>query len=284
MSPTTVFRILHLSDTHASATGRDSNGVETLEGLRRLLDACRPDRLDLVVVTGDITDDGSVDGAVAVRDIVRAFATAHGAAAVFLPGNEDTPGSFAQVFGTGHFDAYGASSGVTSSEDGECAAVSNLDGLRVVSLDSTVPGSMFGRVSAGQLAWLASVLANRAPRGTVVALHHPPLVVPDSGFLSSVGLRNRDELASVLADRGVRAILCGHFHAQVSGVLGSIPVWVTPGVASQIDLAAPKDTLRFLSGAGASIVCLSPNDVTFHVIHDEGLQRGRVLREVDLRA
>src|SRR3546814_17269213 len=51
----------------------------------------------------------------------------------------------------------------------------DLGGLRLVALDSTVPGWHHGDVDAAQLAWLRGVLAEPAPLGTLLALHHPPL-------------------------------------------------------------------------------------------------------------
>ena len=51
----------------------------------------------------------------------------------------------------------------------------DLDGLRLVALDSTVPGWHHGDLDAAQLAWLGEVLSTPAPLGTILALHHPPL-------------------------------------------------------------------------------------------------------------
>ena len=56
-------RILHLSDTHATATGIDEDGVDALAALDQILRDCRHlTGLDLVVVSGDIADDGSAQG------------------------------------------------------------------------------------------------------------------------------------------------------------------------------------------------------------------------------
>ena len=68
-------RILHLSDTHATATGIDGDGVDAVAALDQILRDCRHlTGLDLVVVSGDIADDGSAQGCALVRDRIARFA------------------------------------------------------------------------------------------------------------------------------------------------------------------------------------------------------------------
>ena len=76
---TRPLRILHLSDTHIGANGFDEDGVDAVAALRCLLDTLAhvPD-LDLVLVTGDIADDGSEQGCVLARDAIGRFAADRG--------------------------------------------------------------------------------------------------------------------------------------------------------------------------------------------------------------
>ena len=53
--------------------------------------------------------------------------------------------------------------------------VSMIDGLRIITLDTSVPGHHYGEITAAQLDWLADELATPAPDGTILALHHPPI-------------------------------------------------------------------------------------------------------------
>ncbi|MCW3844538.1 metallophosphoesterase [Micromonospora yasonensis] len=102
-------RILHLSDTHVGANGFDEDGVATRAALDGILHDARhvPD-LDLVVVSGDIADDGSVAGCLAVREAVGRFAAERGIPHVYCTGNHDRRDSFTAVLGTGHLAADGA--------------------------------------------------------------------------------------------------------------------------------------------------------------------------------
>jgi 3',5'-cyclic AMP phosphodiesterase CpdA len=149
--------------------------------------------------------------------------------------------------------------------------------LRVITLDSLVPGSVHGVVSAAQLAWVRSVLARPAVAGSVVVLHHPP-IWPDAPDLRAVVLHNAVELGQALGGTDVRAVLCGHLHAQVSGVLNGVPVWVTPGIVTRMDLSTPPHLLRVVKGAGASVVDLGgPFSPMFHTLQARDPQAGELV-------
>lgn len=71
-----------------------------------------------------------------------------------------------------------------------------LNGLRVIALDTSVPGFHHGELGADRLEWLAGEPATPAPDGTILALHHPPVPsVLDLAVL--VELRRQSELAAV---------------------------------------------------------------------------------------
>ncbi len=277
-------RVLHLSDTHATASGVDEDGVASLKALDQVLHACRHlSDLDLVVVTGDIADDGSAEGCALVRERVGRFAAGHGAPQVYAPGNHDRRADFAAALGTGHLDAHGEDVGVLlEGLDDERAAVSMVGGLRVITLDSLVPGSWHGSVSRAQLRALGRVLRRPAPAGTLLALHHPPLHTPTAPWMEEFGLHNRDELASAVQGTDVVAVLCGHFHLQVTGRIGGATVWATPGVSTRIDLSAPPHVVRAVQGASATVVDLGgPFTPSFHLLHARDPEAGREVYVVE---
>jgi 3',5'-cyclic AMP phosphodiesterase CpdA len=101
-------RILHLSDTHLTASGFDEDGVDAAASLHRILHDVRfMPNLDLVVVSGDLADDGSVAGYLAVRERIGEFAAGRQIPQVYCIGNHDNRVAFAQVLGTGHLDSAG---------------------------------------------------------------------------------------------------------------------------------------------------------------------------------
>jgi 3',5'-cyclic AMP phosphodiesterase CpdA len=214
---------------------------------------------------------------------VGTFARERGAAQAWCVGNHDAREAFSAVLGTGHLDAEGRDVGrPASGASPSCAAVSEIGGLRVITLDSLVPGEVAGRLSGEQLDWLAHVLAESSPGGTVVALHHPPIgVTPE---WSAASLHDPAALAGVVRGSDVHAVLCGHVHAQIFGVLGGIPVWAGPGVVTRIDLTAPRGIVRAVRGAAATVVDIGgPHSPLFHILHARDPRVGQQVYLADIR-
>ncbi|TCC37399.1 metallophosphoesterase [Kribbella capetownensis] len=263
-------RILHLSDTHVSATGRDGDGVDAIAALERMLYDLRhvPD-LDLVVVSGDIADDGSAAGCAAVRARIGEFAARRRIPHIYSTGNHDDRTGFRDALGSGHIGADGTDIGKLIDNAGDLrAAVTPVGGLRVITLDSLVPGETHGVVDERQLRWLSGLLSSPTEVGTVLVFHHPPLRFPAIPNVKRVVLQNIDELEDVVSGTDVRAILTGHLHFQASGFLGGVPLWVTPGVVTRIDTTAERHLVRGVLGAGATVVDVTePTAPTFHLLH-----------------
>lgn len=262
-------RILHLSDTHVSATGTDVDGVDAIAALDRILvDARHVPDLDAVIVSGDIADDGSTAGCNAVLDRVGAFAAVNGIPHIYSTGNHDARSAFREVLGSGHLGPDGSDRGQSLGKTDRCAAISYIRGLRVITLDSLVPGHTHGFIDADELARLSDELASPAPRGTVLVFHHPPLHLASLPRVAEVVLQNISDLADVVRGSDVCAILTGHLHFQVSGNLAGVPVWVTPGVVTRIDTTAPPHLVRGVLGAGATVIELDARAApTFYVLN-----------------
>lgn len=277
-------RILHLTDTHVSGPeGPDGEGIDGRAVLDGLLFDCRHlEDLDLVVVSGDVADDGSRQGYRAVRERVGAFARARGAATAYAVGNHDLRDAFEAELGSGHFDRNGRSAGRPLVADHAVrAAVSMVAGHRIITLDSLVPGAVEGLVSPEQLDALAVELAASAERGSVIVLHHPPVTL-DLPLQQKVGLQNADALAETIRGSDVQVVLCGHFHLQLSGILAGIPVVVGPGIISRVDLTAPSRLERAVRGAQATVVDLGgPMSPRTHLLQARDPRAGEAVYLVE---
>lgn len=200
-------------------------------------------RPDAIVVTGDLTDLGEPEAYQRLREIAEPVADRLGAPLIWVAGNHDERPAMRE----GLFDEPGSLAPL--------ASVHDLDGLRVVVLDSTVPGWHHGDIDAAQREWLRQVLAQPAPLGTIVALHHPPLPshIP---FFDILELRDQDALAEVLAGSDVRGILAGHLHYSTSGTFAGIPVSVASATCYTMNLQRPATEVNGMD-AGQS----------FHLVH-----------------
>ena len=244
--PPAMRTLLHLSDTHLLAQNVPLAGrFDTERNLEATLRAAEATgiRPDAIVFTGDLTDLGESDAYRSLRAAVEPFAERLGAPVVWVAGNHDErPALRRELLGR------------PESED-PITGVWDLGGLRLIALDTSVPGWHHGEIDAAQLDWLRGVLATPAPLGTILALHHPtlPSHVPLFGILE---LREQHMLAEVIEGRDVRAILAGHLHYSTSGTFAGIPVSVASATCYTMNLARPATEVNGMD-AGQS----------FHLVH-----------------
>jgi len=249
--------IVHLSDTHllagdAALGGRydtSANLRRTLESVERL--GIRP---DAIVFTGDLTDLGEPAAYAALRGAVEPVAERLGAPVIWVAGNHDERAAMRRDLLE-----------LEPSEE-PITGVWNLGGLRVVALDTTVPGWHHGDLDAAQLEWLRGVLATPAPLGTIITMHHPPLP-SHLPLFDILELRDQRRLAEVLAGSDVRAILAGHLHYSTSGTFVGVPVSVAAATCYTMDLARPAvDVNGMDAGQSFQLVHIYDDTITHAVV------------------
>jgi 3',5'-cyclic AMP phosphodiesterase CpdA len=237
--------LVHMSDLHIAATADELYmGQDTMATLRSCLD--RAFRANLLprcplVFSGDLSNHGEPESYERLRDLVDEL-TAAGVQVLLGIGNHDNRRNFNTV---------------CRGLDGEQAAQPYyysrmLGGLRLVMLDPHLPDSPEGEIDSAQLAWLEAELAQPAPDGTVVVIHHPP-VSQKLHALPFLMVRNDAQLGAVLAGKDVVAILSGHIHFPLTSSLNGIPVAAAPGTAHLLDPWA-TDALIMQAGCGFNVV------------------------------
>lgn len=249
--------LLHISDTHlrAASTPRLFDALDGAAQLSRALDVIEASgvRPDAVVFTGDLVDLGERGAYADLRALVEPFAERIGARVLWVMGNHDDRAAFrAELLDE-------------ASDLRPVDRVDELDGLRVVTLDTSVPGHHYGELRDEQLAWLAGVLATPAPLGTIVAMHHPPVpaVLP---LAASVELRDQSRLAAVLRGTDVRAIIAGHLHYSTFATFAGIPVSVASSTCYAQDLTVPVGGTRPQDGAQAFNLVHVYDDTVVHSV------------------
>lgn len=263
MSPTSVSRhqaqhvLAHLSDTHfVPPTAPLLYGVaDSRAHLADLLAGLESSGLcpEALLFTGDLADAGDVDSYRSLRELVEPAARRMGATVIWAMGNHDDRATLrSELAGQPPSDA-------------PYDHVVHLGGLRVVVLDSSVPGHHHGLVTAEQLAWLAAELAEPAPDGTLLVMHHPPVpCLQDLAVL--VELREQDALAAVLRGTDVRAILAGHLHYSTSATFAGIPVSVAAATCYTQDLHTPLHGTRGRDGGQAYNLVHVYEDTVMHSV------------------
>jgi len=235
--------IAHLSDTHYLGGRRALYGkVDTDRTLVRAIEQLERSGTNpsAIVITGDLADLGEPDAYVRLRDELEPVANRMGSKIIWVMGNHDERGPFSSIL-------FGGDSDDATPQD----RVYDIDGLRIVALDSSVPGYHHGELTDDQLSWLEEVLAIPAAHGTLLALHHPPLPSPIE-IMAIIELQQQQKLADVIRGTDVRGILAGHLHYSTNGTFAGIPVSVASATCYTIDTSAPQDTLLGVDG-GQSI-------------------------------
>lgn len=249
--------LFHFSDTHlVGGDGALYGAVDAQERLRRLLDQAEASRITptAIVFTGDLTDRGEPAAYGSLRTLVDPLAERLGVPVVWVAGNHDDRATL-----RAHLLDEDAS-------DEPLDRVHLFDGLRVVALDTTVPGHHYGEFTDAQLDWLRSVLAEPAPFGTILAMHHPP--VPCIQDLAvTVELHDQRRLADVLDGTDVRSILAGHLHFSTTATFAGIPVSVASSACYSQDLAVAEGGQRGRDGAQSfNYVHVYPDTVVHSVV------------------
>ncbi|MEB0109543.1 phosphodiesterase [Pseudomonas sp. GNP013] len=221
------FLVAQISDLHLKAGQRLTYGVvDTLGALRRAVDhlnASHP-RPDIVVISGDLVDFGRADEyAVLHPELARLHMPCY-----LVPGNHDTRGPL--------LDAFADHAYLPRSAQAPLDWVVDDHPLRLIGLDSTIPGSHGGQLLDSQLQWLDAQLALRPDAPTLLILHHPP-------FISGIGHMDREPFINAAALEQVIArhpqverLLCGHLHRPMQRRFGGSLSCVCPGTSHQIVL------------------------------------------------
>lgn len=220
------FLIAQISDPHLKAGGKFSYGVvDTLGALQRMvahLNASVP-RPDVVVVSGDLVDFGRADEYAVLAPVLGELAMPF----YLVPGNHDDRVQMLAAFG---------GQSCLPVTEGTLDWVEEAHPVRLIGLDSTIPGAHGGQLSDAQLAWLDRRLCERPDIPTLLILHHPP-------FITGIGHMDREPFANAAAFEHVVArhpqverVLCGHLHRPIQRRFGGSLVNVCPGTSHQIVL------------------------------------------------
>ena len=211
--------LVQLSDLHV---GGDEGGLDPIPRLEAVIESVRslPNRPDAALISGDLTDDGAAAGYRVAREMLaRLEVPLH-----VLPGNHDDRAGLREAF---DLPGAGAEPVNYSVRVGE---------LRVVVLDSIVPGQDPGDFPPGQLRWLDRELAAEPQAPTLLALHHPPLAtgIPEWDAIN-LSASQREALAEVVGRHPrLVGITGGHLHRVAASVLAARPVFAAPSTYWQV--------------------------------------------------
>jgi len=246
--------IAQLTDTHVADPAHDerlyadNNG--RLDAAVASLTSENP-AADLVLLTGDTTNNGRP----AEFELLAEALAPIEVPILAIPGNHDTREGVRSVFPNLPW------------ADAEHASwVVDEGSLRIIGLDTTVPGEHGAAFDDERSAWLANAISGATGR-CVIAMHHPPFVT-GIDWMDRSGFEGREEFAAVLAELPVERILCGHLHRPIQSSIAGIPAQVAPSTIYHVDL-------ELTPGASPSIILDPPGYLIHRVTGDSWVTHTR---------
>lgn len=208
--------LVQLTDSHLFAQ-RDGAlmGVKTQESLADVLKLVGAEQtlIDLLLCTGDISQDGTLSSYQRFAAMTRTL----GVPMRWLAGNHDEAAALEHVCGRTDW----------------LAPVTDVGQWRVVMLDSSVAGQVYGLLAEDQLILLEEALRSAGERHVLLAVHHHPLPI-NSHWMDQIGLHNADQLLSIIKRySNVRAVLCGHVHQAFDQQWHGVRWLATPSTCIQ---------------------------------------------------
>ena len=235
---------IHLSDFHLvedeTTLSRAFNAKHILKNTVDKILAKKEDfgNLNGVIITGDISDDGSIASYSDAYDILKELHLP----LLAIPGNHDLRQPMMSYFAK-DID-------IQNSEFFDW--VYETSDTLIIGLDTLVEGQNHGMLRSESLNLLFEKLNQATEKNIILAIHHPPI---NTGipFMDEIGLKNSDELSECLdaASQPIR-ILCGHVHGIYQGSLGIHSVVTAPSTCTRFSfnrrVNAPKGFKLFPTG------------------------------------
>jgi len=209
-----LLRIVQVTDCHLPREpATPYRGLSADRNLESLLPAIRRWQPDLLLLTGDVSEDGS---APAYGRVCARLSTV-GAPVLALPGNHDDAAVMRPFF------PQGAWGGVYEHQ---------ARNWQLLLLDSTMPGEVPGRLGEGSLEALDLCLSRSTAPHALLALHHQPVPV-DSAWIDRYPLQNPEALFGLIERHAkVRVVTWGHVHQAFEARRGEVLLLGSPSTVA----------------------------------------------------
>lgn len=217
-------RAIQITDFHVSADpDAIYRGINPRRNLESVLGRVRRWKPDLLLLTGDLSEDGSEQSYRYLGSQVHEL----GVPALAVPGNHDDWGMQKKYFPLSAIEE---------------PFVSQHSGWQLILLNSSVRGQIAGTLTQSMISGLNRSLSDStAPK--LIALHHQPLLT-GSPWIDRYSLQDPEGLMSCLDGRDdVKAVLWGHIHHDFSAHYGQTRLLGSP--SSSANSLARQDKFNF---------------------------------------
>lgn len=237
--------IAQLTDLHMRERGLPANRVVETNALTErafaAVAALRP-APDVVVISGDLADRGEAGAYELLARLIGQYLLMP---CYVIPGNHDDRAKMRGPLGR-----------YMPGADEFLHFTVEDQPVRLIMLDSIVPGQPHGALCATRLEFLEASLSAAPDRPTALILHHPPI---NTGIIHMDEMKLLDDgaFAAIIARHPqLRGIWCGHIHRTISGMFAGVPVNIAPSAAHTVSFD--------LSEGGSATLALEPPGFLLH--------------------
>ena len=250
MSAGEPFLLVQLSDAHVRDD--DPQPERMLADAVRRVAAMNP-APGAVLFSGDLTEHGRTHEYERVRELLAPL----GMPVHVLGGNHDDR------------EAMRAAFPAAAAGDGDYCYATRCGPLRLVVADTSDPGRIEGRLGDERLAWIDARLGEERETPTVLAMHHPPLLIGIPAW-DAIGLPTADHaaLGEILAGHPqVARVVAGHVHRAALGTCGGRPVFTCPStwVQGLLDFGHPDELDLVAEPPAYAVHAVTAGGITTHV-------------------
>ena len=262
-------KIIQITDTHFVPPGNTLYGLDPAISLQRTVADIneRHADVDLVVVTGDLANDGDESAYRLLCDTLAPLSCE----VRLLLGNHDNRDCFRHVFPEAPVDSRGFIQSALTTSDGA---------LQLLFLDSHEPATIGGKYCQLRLDWLATELAKAPDIPAVIFIHHPPFDVGFAHF-KHIGFHGPEALLETLYNHpaGIRHMFFGHIHISLSGITeGGISYTSGRGVSHQF-IVEPEDPGPYwTAGTGPNYTIITQRGKELRAMHVDTLDAQPLIR------
>jgi len=190
--------LVHISDLHCGPKFKEEVLLEAIDEINEL-------NPEVVVVTGDLTEDGLIEEFREAKRYLALIKCKH------------------LIVGSGNHDARTTGYLLLPKFFGNPSSVTQVDNVAIIMLNSSRPDRDDGEIGYNQGLWMKSQLENCKDSFKIVALHHHLIPVPDTGMERNI-VSDAGDFLWTLTKYDVNLVLCGHRHRPWLWTLGKLMI------------------------------------------------------------
>lgn len=247
-------KFIHISDTNVRKEYSQDLTDASLQGLvnpkknmKHLLKNVSWQDVDFAIFTGDLVHEGTKEDYTYFKKLVKKNIPSS-IKVLYVLGNHDKKEAFYSAF-------------YEKKSNDPYYYTEEIDGYRIIVLDSAVPLKEAGTINKEQLNWLKNILSQPSPKGSIVFLHHP--IFWNTKDEKQIALTNGPEVLQILENSDTFVIFCGHTHMNAVNIRGKLVQYTADSLGYTFEMPIKKH-IAMNDKVGYSIVNVQGQDVFTH--------------------